>query len=158
MRYGYLLMACALLTVGCSGSDGTPTSPSSASSLTGSWNGSVVSQLSGSGSARVTLNQNGSVVTGTWTASFPEGTDAGTVDGQVSGGSLQVMLNPGDPTNCPYRMTATVSGSTINGTYTSVHCTIAFGGSINPQNSERPTRSLRPGPTFIANHLGPDRS
>ena len=81
----------------------------------------------------ITGSAHGNTVGGTWTATFanPAFNDAGTVSGQLSGSSLQVMLNSGDPTACPLNVTATVASASISGTYTSVNCTVAFGGSIN---------------------------
>jgi hypothetical protein len=93
----------------------------------------VASQVFGSGAAQVTFSQNGNAIGGTWTATFPNpaANDAGTINGQLNGSTLQLVLNPGNPSGCPYNVTATVSGSNITGTYTTVNCTVAAGGGIS---------------------------
>ena len=125
-----LALTGALLTAACAG-DST-TGPSS-NTIAGSWTGTVASQVSGSGRVQVTFSQNGGAISGTWAATFPNAAanDAGTVSGQLNGSSLQALLNPGSPSSCPYNVTATVSNTSIAGTYTTVNCSIAVGGTIN---------------------------
>ena len=79
---------------------------------------------------RVTVAQNGSSLTGTWSISAAVQTNSGSLSGSVTGSSLSITLTPSVPTSCPYQLTATVTGNTITGTYASFNCTVAVSGSL----------------------------
>ena len=65
-RRRLVLCVCVIGAVAFSACDGhSPTSPSS-TTVTGTWTGSIASTLSGPATARVTLAQSGSSITGTW--------------------------------------------------------------------------------------------
>jgi hypothetical protein len=50
--------------------------------------------------------------------------------GSINGASVSLTLTPSVPTNCPYTVTATVSGNAINGTYATFNCLAALSGSV----------------------------
>ena len=108
----------------------SPTSPSG--SLAGTWTGTVIDSLVGTGTIRITISQSGSTISGTWASTFPDPADnnGGTASGTLSGSSLSATLTPSNPSSCPFNVTATVSGNRMTGTYAVFTCTIAVTGSL----------------------------
>ena len=123
------VLGLCLVSARCGGD--SPTSPSAPVSLTGTWTGTIQDSLVGAGTARVTIAQSGSSLTGTWSFTAGGDTNSGSLSGSVTGSSLSVTLTPSVPTSCPFQVTATVSGNTITGTYAAFNCTVAISGSIN---------------------------
>ena len=82
---------CVIGAVAFSACDGdSPTSPSS-TTVTGTWTGSIASTLSGPATARVTLAQSGSSITGTWFVTSdidPSAANSGTLSGTFAGSAL----------------------------------------------------------------------
>ena len=105
----------------------------SAPSLTGTWTGSATSTLTSVvGSVRATVIQVGSSLSGTWSVNYPSvGTNSGTLSGTVTGSAVSVTLYPADPTSCLQAVTATLRGSSMRGTWSTVNCTVSDSGSIS---------------------------
>lgn len=132
MRRMVVLLA---IVVSACGGKNTGTTPSPASALTGSWAGQANAPGSPAGTASVaaTIAQSGATLSGTWLTNYanPIYNGSGTLAGSVTGASLSLTLNPSVPTACPYNVTATTNGSsTIDGTYATVNCTVALGGTF----------------------------
>lgn len=112
-----------LFIIGCSTitSCGSENSDSNTIDITGTWKGTANDNVGGTGNFTVTLSQSASKVTGTWYISFPSvGYDnAGNVSGTINGSSVSATLTPSDPTDCPFNLTANVSGKQMSGTYAS---------------------------------------
>ena len=122
------LVACGA-SAACKGSS-SPNGPST-SSVSGTWTGSITSnQAAGSGPARVTLSQTGNNLSGTWSVTGPNSPDSGSLTGSINGSGVSLTLSPSVPTNCPYTVTATVSGNSMNGTYAAFNCTLAVAGGV----------------------------
>jgi hypothetical protein len=122
-------LACLLTLVACGSS---PTSPSAAASVTGTWLGTITSeQVAGSGSARVDFAGTNSNLTGTWSVTGPSGPDSGTLNGAVNGSAVTLTLTPSVPVNCPYAVTATMSGTQLTGTYAATNCSQAVSGGLS---------------------------
>ena len=60
-----------ILALACGGD--SPMSPSG--TVSGTWTGTIMDSLLGTGSVRVTLSQSGSTISGTWSATFPDPND-----------------------------------------------------------------------------------
>jgi hypothetical protein len=118
----------ALHAMACGSS---PSSPSS-SSIAGTWTGSITDSLLGPGSVRITFNQSGGPLTGTWSATFVNGavTNGGSFSGSINGSNISAILTPNDPLECPYNLSATRNGNTITGTYAALNCTVVVSGSV----------------------------
>ena len=133
-RRRLVLCVCVIGAVAFSACDGhSPTSPSS-TTVTGTWTGSIASTLSGPATARVTLAQSGSSITGTWFVTSdidPSAANSGTLSGTIAGSALSLTLTPSDPRTCPFDLTATVSGNRLVGTYAAFNCTVAISGAID---------------------------
>ena len=124
--HALVLLSLCLVAAQCTDS---PTSPSA--SLTGTWTGTIQDSLVGAGTARVTLAQSGSSLSGTWSFTAGADTNSGSLSGSVTGSSLSAMLTPSVPTSCPFQVTATINGNTISGTYAAVNCTVPISGSLS---------------------------
>lgn len=111
------------LIAGCGGND---TGPSNLS-LSGTWAGRAVSNMFGGINIQVSLTQSGSSLTGTWVSDQ----NSGQLTGSVGGSSVSANLTSADPRQCPFTVTATVSGSSMSGTYAAYNCTVADGGTIS---------------------------
>ena len=114
------------------GCGSSPSSPSS-TSIAGTWTGSINDSAYGAGSVRLTFNQSGGPLTGTWSATFANGvlTNTGSLSGSMNGSDISAVLTPTDPLACPYNVTATRTGNTITGTYAAFNCTASVTGSVN---------------------------
>ena len=125
--------AAALLLVivaGCGGGNSTPTA-STTTSVDGTWAGSVQDSLAGAGTVRVTLASSGSLVTGTWGATFPDPAynTSGTVNGTSTATSLSLTVTPSVAGACPFTFTATRSSNQLSGTYATFDCNVSVSGS-----------------------------
>jgi hypothetical protein len=116
-----------LLLTGCSGA----TAPSS---VAGTWTGTLVDNGVGPGTLQFVLSQSGSSLTGTWVIKFPGAASSvtGTFAGTLSGSSITAVLTLDNPTACPEDVSATVSGSTMTGTYV-ISCATNEGGTFTLQ-------------------------
>jgi hypothetical protein len=133
-----LFVAALLAATACS--DSSPsTSPSSIIQIGGAWTGTaaVPGSPAGTGSARTTLTQSGSHVSGTWSLTFPDSfyNLSGSLSGTVGEGGTQLTLTPSVPTACPYLVVADLHGSTLSGTFSTMNCTVAQSGSIRLSRS-----------------------
>lgn len=112
-------VACVLLTVACS--SGTDNE----ANFSGNYSGSLTAEtFCGTGNLVVTLSQNGTVASGTYTASgWPNSfacnslNHSGTVTGQISGSSVQLTLK-WNTTQANYNLLGTGSATAITGTFT----------------------------------------
>ena len=131
IRTTALLVMAALLCVAC-GSDST-TGPTP-TSFAGTWNGTVADSLCGNGIFQGVLAQSGSSVTGTGSVVFTRagcGGIRGSLNGTVSGASLQATLQSSDPQYCSLALSVAVSGSTITGTYAAANCSYTQTGNVS---------------------------
>ena len=124
-----LLLVIALAPLAACDSDDNPMAPSNP--LTGTWTGTIDDNTGGMGTARVTLNQSGSTLTGTWATSLPGSDNGGSLTGSVNGSALSIVLDTSDPTSCPFNLTATVNGNRMTGTYAAFNCSIVVTGSLD---------------------------
>jgi hypothetical protein len=128
-----LIVGLLLVTAAACGGD-SPSTPS-ASSLGGTWTGSVTSTsrlaIVGVGTVRATIAQNGGSLSGTWSTSYanPQNNNSGSLTGTVSGTAVSLTLSSSVPTSCPFTATAALSGSTaMSGTYATFNCTVSDSG------------------------------
>jgi len=102
--------------------------------IAGIYAGSLVDGVAGAGTFTVTLSQDRSALTGTWSVTF--GSDrrynnSGEVSGVIiNATTAQIYMTSSIPGGCPYSATAIVEGKTIKGTYAVQDCTYANGGSF----------------------------
>jgi hypothetical protein len=113
-----------LILTGCS----SATAPSS---VAGTWTGTLEDVGAGPATLQFILSQSGSSLTGTWVVKFPQATSAvtGTFAGTLSGSSITAVLTLDSGAGCPENVAATVSGSTMTGTYT-IPCAPSEGGTF----------------------------
>jgi hypothetical protein len=128
-----LLIAAAALLAACSAKSST--APANGD-IAGSWSGSITDGLLGSGTLSLTLAQSGDSVTGTWSTTFSDTTHdtGGLVAGNVSGSTLSIQLRPLSPSTCqygPFDVTASVTGTSMSGTYSTVQCAAEDGGTLS---------------------------
>ena len=127
----FTVVALALIVSACSGDSPTSPTGSSTASVQGTWSGTITnSEYGGRGPARVTVSQTGSSLSGTWYAMGPYGADSGSLTGSVSGSAVSITLSPSDPTNCPTKVTAIVSGTSMSGTYAAFNCAAPLSGGV----------------------------
>lgn len=101
--------------------------------VAGAYKGTIADNSAGPGTFTVTIYQNGTNLSGTWTASFADKrrNNSGTVNGiLVNGTTAQFDLTSSVPGACVYLATATVQQGSMTGTYTAQSCTLANGGSF----------------------------
>jgi len=124
------LIALCLLAAQCG--DNSPTTPSEF--LSGVWTGTFQDSASGPATARLTITQVGGSLTGTWSVdatSFAGAAPLGSIFGTVSGSNVSIFLRSSDPPTCLFDITATATGNTMAGTYTTFNCTVVLTGSIS---------------------------
>jgi hypothetical protein len=124
------VLGLALVPAGCGNS---PTAPSP---FAGSWSGEVTDSQVGAGKLNLQLSSIPSdpSVTGNWATAFPIGANDnnGPLVGTVSGSSITAVLMPlYNPATCQLSLSATVSGSTMTGTYGAPNCALADSGSFS---------------------------
>lgn len=132
-RLSVFACSLALTALGCSGS---PDSPSSSSTLTGTWSGivSAFGSPAGPGGLQATIAQNGALLTGTWGTAYPNPifNDSGSLTGLASGTAVSLTLLSSIPSACPYIVTAiVVNPTTIQGTFATFNCSVAQSGTFN---------------------------
>jgi hypothetical protein len=127
IRLCTLLVVLAVVTAGC-GSSSSPTTPSV--SLTGTWVGTEIDTVAGTGNLTAILTQSGSTLSGTYSLTFPNPifSNSGTLNGTLNGSSISMTATPSLATFCPALDTATVNsaGTQITGSYAAVaSCVLA---------------------------------
>jgi hypothetical protein len=102
-------------------------------SLTGSWIGTFTQEpQERSGTIQLSLSQAGASLGGRWEAEFPPAEPyGGTIEGTVSGSTIQARLLPDDSAVCPYQWTATSGDSRISGRYAAFDCRVEIVGEID---------------------------
>ena len=118
-RWLVLVLVLLLSACGVGGSD-----------LSGSYVGSVVDTVGGSGQGTITLAQSGNQLGGSWQISFSSLSNRGSLQGVVSGSSVSPQLYPSRPDACPYTLTATRNGDTLRGNYSAFNCTAPLSGTF----------------------------
>ena len=121
------------LCLGAAQCDNSPDSPSE-EFLSGIWTGTLENSISGPATARVTITQVGSSLTGTWSvdATNVAGANGGSLFGRVTRDIVSFELTPSDPLNCFFSVTARVTdGNTITGIYDTFNCTVVPSGIIS---------------------------
>ena len=98
-----------------------PTGPSG-ESLDGSWMGWFTSVSAGTRTATATLFQTGSVVGGIWTIFDTDGSISGDLFGSVVGSTAVLTLRPTSSDGCSMSIVATVTRTTLEGTWSSADC------------------------------------
>lgn len=127
-----LVIAAAALLAACAKSSTAP----GTGDVAGSWSGSIVDQRLGTGTLSLSLAQAGDSVTGTWSTTYADTTqdNAGLVVGSISGSTLSILLRPLTPPTCqygPFDVTASVTGMTLSGTYSTVQCPDTDTGTVS---------------------------
>lgn len=105
----------------------------SAAPLTGTWTGTATNtRIPEVASVRATMSQGGSSFSGTISYTYSSlGTFSGSVRGTVSGSAVSFRVYPDNPSVCAQVGEATVSGSSLRGTWTAVSCSAPESGSFN---------------------------
>ena len=104
---------------------------SSMPDYSGQWVGSANDTRAGYGQVDMTVSQSGSRLTGSWQIGFEAGVNSGSLDGTVSGNAVNLQLFPSNPNACPFNVTATRSGNTMNGNYASFDCAASVSGTLS---------------------------
>ena len=124
------LLASLLAVAGCGGA-GSPSAASISSNLSGTWKGTVQNGAV-IDSSTATFSQAGTTLNGTWSIFHilsPATTDSGFLSGSVIGYTVTLTLTPTQPSACPYKVNATLAGSTfMSGTWTTTNCTANASG------------------------------
>lgn len=122
-----------LATTACGGGGGAAAATPSVN-VAGNYTGPLSDNTVGPGSITLALSQSGSSLSGTFQDTFtnaPQGNNAGTVSGSISGSTIQLTATSSNPNACPFSVTATVGSSgQIQGTYAAKRCSTADGGSF----------------------------
>jgi hypothetical protein len=110
-----------LVTSGCAPNPAAPTS------VTGTWVGTVSSNLLGTFASQLTLTQSGSSISGFFTSTIPGQTTSGSgaLTGSVQGSNITLQLPTG---TCIRAWTGTLSGTTMSGSF------VATGTCGNPDS------------------------
>lgn len=97
-------------------------------SVAGTYSGTEVDSIAGSGSLSATVTQSGSVLGGSYSNSFG---GSGTVFGQfVNSGTALFALLPPSASDCPGVASATINPPTISGSYEAVYCSVSDTGTF----------------------------
>lgn len=129
------VVVCLLTAAACG--DET-TSPSGV--LTGAWSGTVVDSVSGSGAARLVLEQRAASISGTFTTTFGgvvsrEGAVSGSANGPIATLFFMpptlLVCGPGVTLSGTLAITLTLSGSRLAGTYSGFTCGGALSGTLD---------------------------
>lgn len=126
MKKRLFVVLAVLALAGCGngvGRTGTVSSDSGIADLSGKWTGAAVVTNGGTGSANIglTLTQNGSNVSGTFSSSTG---NTGSIVGTVSGSSFSGDLLPSVPTSCPAKIVLIYSNNQLSGTTTTYNCSV----------------------------------
>jgi hypothetical protein len=128
------LAVVALLVVGGGACNESPTTPSQP--FEGTWIGRITTTLGGvsPGTATATFTQDGTQVTGSLHTVYPEPpNNSGSFSnffGNAAGTTLSGLVP--NPPSCPYRLTATLNGTQLTGTFESeFFCPVAFTGTFD---------------------------
>ena len=126
MMMGMVLVMC-IGFIGCGGGGGGDDV-----NVSGTFRGTIQDSVAGTGTATVTLAQDGSDLTGTFQTTFanPSNNGSGSVRGSVNGNTITLQTAPSVPTACPFNVTATVQGGQVTGTYAAFNCTVAASGTL----------------------------
>lgn len=135
LRHGIGVCVVMCLVAGC-GDKKTPAGPSNTNAqVAGVWRGTIVNITppGPNGSVLFTLAQNATAVSGTWGTSYADSSlnNSGSAGGSVSGQSMSLTLEPSNPTYCPYRVTAALSGNFMSGTFAAFNCSVPVSGSFS---------------------------
>ena len=132
MKRLFIVLVLALSAAHCGGSSpSTPTpAPAPANPLTGGWVGSATSQTIGTGAITATIVQSGTTLTGTWAVQYANAANnnSGVLTGTIIGTGVTLTLSPSVPTNCPYAVTAVLTGNTMGGSYATFNCSVGISG------------------------------
>ena len=114
----------AVLAVACGdGGPVAPTAPTPVSApLSDSWLGWFTSVSTGHKTATMTLFHVGSVVTGFLTLFGPDDSISGNLTGGVVGATALLTFRPTDAARCSMSIVAIVSGTTLEGTWSTLDC------------------------------------
>ncbi|MEO7190146.1 MAG: hypothetical protein ABI051_03750 [Vicinamibacterales bacterium] len=122
--------------LGCGRSPEAPGGP-----FEGTWSGAIQDSAAGSGTARLTLSQQGAGVSGTFSTTFADvgANRTGTVSATASGTTASVFLTPGSPTVCSPALTLSgtmggtlvLVGNKLGGSYSVLLCAGGAAGSVD---------------------------
>lgn len=104
---------------------------SSTPDYSGQWVGGANDTIAGFGQTNLTITQSGSQLSGSWQIAFREGVNSGSLQGTASADAVTVQLFPSNPNACPFNVTATRSGDTMNGNYSSFSCSRPISGTLS---------------------------
>lgn len=123
----------AFLLAACSSPSSSNTPGSPGFNYSGSWSGSIVDSVAGSGSINASMSQSGNTLRGTWSATFAQGSNGGSLVGEVNGSSVVINLVPSNTSSCPYNVVANRNGSSLAGNYAAYDCSQTVTGSLDIQ-------------------------
>ena len=116
-----LIILSLVATVNCGSS--SPSSPSTPS-LTGTWVGTEIDTVAGTGAAQSIITQSGSALSGTYSLTFtnPIFSNSGSLSGSVNGSTVSLTATPSNPLICPAADTATLNAAAtqLTGTYAAI--------------------------------------
>ena len=124
---------------GCGG----PTRSTPLPTVQGQWQGAITSAADGIGTVVITLNQSGTVVTGSVVLSQPgladaRGTFNGTLDTAAGGTALKytTFYDYGDGCTGTYGGSLDVTADALSGTYAGQNCAHTFTGTMRVQKGQ----------------------
>lgn len=125
-----LLMLTPML--GCEGGDDDDGNAPPAVNVSGNFAGTVSDSIAGNGTLTLSLSQNGNNVSGTFQSRFanPASNNSGSVNGTVSGTTLELTVTPSNPNSCPFRVVGQATGTQATGTYAAFNCSAAVSGTV----------------------------
>lgn len=142
-----VLTVCGAFLASCGDQRATPTAPSGTGTRSGVWQGALNESSGTTGTLRLTLEERQvdtrrSLVTGTWTASYPDRSrdGAGTLTGTITDAIGTLLLVPSQSGDCDRVLLAatgtystpqlTISATTIRGSYSQLLCTSTVTGTL----------------------------
>jgi hypothetical protein len=136
---GFVPVALLVVAVGCGrGNPVAPTAP-----FSGTWTGTVVDSTSGSGSARLVLEQRELALSGTLTTTFGGVVGReGPIQGTAGVTAASLTLTPATPVLCGsgvtlsgvLSLTLSLSGGRLTGSYSALTCGGAATGTLSLTN------------------------
>ena len=124
-RFACLTICVASILVAC------PSGRSASIDVTGHWDGMSENSVFGLGFAEMTIIQEGSSLTGTFSLIYATGEAGGTLEGTINGSRIEVILEPISPDVCSSVVMGSVSGDEFAGTFETIDCDLPQEGTLD---------------------------